>query len=182
MAFSVPIHVRESKGMRLGIRKEQKCLPNGRVKIGAVARHFGVSVDLLRLYEREGLLIPTKSPRRTRYFTEHDYLWIGTILRLVREARLTLAAVRHVLAQLPCWQIRNCGFTNKANCPVISDLSKPCWANRAMCPVVCSKDCYFCEVYRSAPSCESFKALLGTAMPERPARQTHGISGEIAGG
>ena len=157
--------------MRLGIRKRHKHVPSGRIKIGVVARRFGISVDLLRLYEREGLLIPIKSFRGTRYFTEHDYLWIGTILRLVREARLKLAAIRHRLAQLPCWQIRNCGFTNKENCPVISDLSKPCWANRAMCPVVCSKACYFCEVYRSAPNCESFKALLGTATPETPARQ-----------
>ncbi len=82
-----------------------------------------------------------------------------------------LVAIRHLLAQLPCWRIRNCGFTNKANCPVISDLSKPCWANHAACPVVCSKDCYFCEVYRSAPNCESFKALLGTATAETPAGQ-----------
>jgi len=170
MAFSVPMHVQESCGVRLDIHKEQKYPPNSRVKIGAVARHFGISPDLLRLYEREGLLIPMKSPRGTRYFTEHDYLWIGTILRLVREAGLKLAAIRHRLAQLPCWQIRNCGFTNKANCPVISDLSKPCWANRAMCPVVCSKNCYFCEVYRSAPNCKSFEAVLGTPTPETPTR------------
>ncbi len=50
-----------------------------RIKIGAVARHFGVSVDLLRLYEREGLLIPLKSPKGTRYFTELDYPWIDTL-------------------------------------------------------------------------------------------------------
>ena len=44
-----------------------------RIKIGEVASHFGVSVDLLRLYEREGLLIPLKSAKGTRYFTEDDF-------------------------------------------------------------------------------------------------------------
>jgi len=158
--------------MRLGIEKRQGHLPNGSIKIGAVAHHFGVSVDLLRLYEREGLLIPIKSPRGTRYFTEHDYPWIAMILRLVREARVNLAGIRHLLAALPCWQIRNCGFESKKGCPVISDESRPCWSNRATCPVVCAQDCYFCSVYRSAPNCENFRALLPTVAKLMPAIET----------
>ncbi len=153
--------------MRLGVEKKNGQLPNGCLKIGTVARQFHVSVDLLRLYEREGLLIPIKSRRGTRYFTQHDFQWIGTILRLVREARLNFAGIRHLLALLPCWKIRNCGFESRANCPVTSDPTRPCWANRATCPVVCGHDCYFCEVYRSAPSCENLKALL-TPLPEKP--------------
>ena len=154
--------------MRLGMERKQGHLPNGSIKIGAVAGHFGISVDLLRLYEREGLLIPIKSPRGTRYFTEHDYPWIAMILRLVRECRMNLAGIRHLLAALPCWRIRNCGFESKRGCPVISDELRPCWSNRATCPVVCAQDCYFCPVYRSAVMCESFQANLaepGSAVP-----------------
>ena len=33
------------------------------IKIGEVARYFGISVDLLRLYERARLLIPLKSAK-----------------------------------------------------------------------------------------------------------------------
>lgn len=180
--------------MRVATRKKEGQLPNGTIKIGAVARHFGVSVDLLRLYEREGLLIPLKSPRGTRYYTQHDFAWIGTILRLVREARLNFAGIRRLLALLPCWEIRQCGFNKRVGCAVIADASKPCWANRAVCclngtrmpaPAIpvsdvtfagrtfvvegpCRsgmEDCYFCPVYRSAPSCENLKALLA-ASPE----------------
>jgi MerR HTH family regulatory protein len=154
--------------VRLGIDKRQGHLPNGSIKIGAVARHFGVSVDLLRLYEREGLLLPIKSERGTRYFTEHDYLWISTILRLVREAHVHLAIIRQGLAALPCWRLRHCGFENRRGCPVISDESLPCWSNRATCPVICAQDCYFCPVYRSAPDCASFKALLPAAVRLEP--------------
>jgi DNA-binding transcriptional MerR regulator len=155
--------------MRLGMEKRQGHLPNGSIKIGAVASHFGISVDLLRLYEREGLLMPIKSARGTRYYTEHDYPWIATILRLVREARMNLASIRHLLAALPCWQTRNCGFEGRKGCPVISEESRPCWSNRATCPVISAHDCYFCPVYRSAPNCEHFKALLVPPATPSPA-------------
>ena len=165
-------------------------LSNGTIKIGAVAKHFNVSVDLLRLYEREGLLIPLKSPRGTRYYTQHDFLWIGTILRLVREARLNFAGIRRLLALLPCWEIRQCRFNRRFGCELIADASKPCWSNRANCCLTSSnrpeplrshlaaagkpvnvpfarrqgmEECYFCAVYRSAPSCENLKALLAAS-------------------
>ena len=146
--------------MRLGIEKRQGHLPDGSLKIGFVAGHFGVSVDLLRLYEREGLLIPIKSARGTRYFTDRDFPWIAMILRLVRESHVNLAAIRRQLAALPCWRIRNCDFESRQGCPVISDQSRPCWSNRAMCPVVCAQDCYYCPVYRSAPDCKDFRVQL----------------------
>ncbi len=133
-------------------------LPSARIKIGAVAKHFDISVDLLRLYEREGLVIPIKSPKGTRYFTEQDYLWIGTVLRLVREARLNFAGIRHLLALLPCWEIRNCGHEKKKDCSVTKDPTAPCWTNANCCSE--ERDCYNCPVYRSAPACENLKALL----------------------
>ena len=180
--------------MKIAVRRMNGQLSNGTIKIGAVAKYFNVSVDLLRLYEREGLLIPLKSPRGTRYFTQHDYLWIGTILRLVREARLNFAGIRRLLALLPCWEIRQCGYNRRIGCDVIADAAKPCWANRAACCLAQAncpeplrsllakseksashsaprhggmEDCYFCAVYRSAPSCENLKALLA-ASPEIP--------------
>jgi len=129
-----------------------------RIKIGAVAKHFKISVDLLRLYEREGILIPLKSPKGTRYLTEADYLWIGTVLRLVREARLNFAGIRHLLALLPCYEIRNCGYEQKEKCPITKDSTTPCWNNKACCSD--SQDWYTCAVYRSAPACQNLKALL----------------------
>lgn len=150
--------------MLASIIRNHRAVPPDAMKIGAVARHFGVSVDLLRLYEREGLLIPIKSQKGTRYFAERDFLWIGTILRLVREARLNFAGIRRLLALLPCWEIRSCPYPQKQQCPVLRDASSPCWANRACSCANGAQDCYGCAVYRSAPSCENLKALL-TAPP-----------------
>jgi MerR family transcriptional regulator/heat shock protein HspR len=133
--------------------------PLKRIKIGEVARHFGVSVDLLRLYEREGLVIPLKSAKGTRYFTQRDYPWIATVLRLVREARLNFAGIRRLLALLPCWEIRNCGVNRKHECAVVSGATEPCWINHTCCE---PSDCYACDVYRAACQCENLKAFIVT--------------------
>jgi MerR family transcriptional regulator/heat shock protein HspR len=146
--------------MLASVTRNHGKVPGDAIKIGAVARHFGVSVDLLRLYEREGLLIPMKSQKGTRYFGERDFLWIGTILRLVREARLNFAGIRRLLALLPCWEVRQCPYPQKQQCPVLTDASSPCWANRSCACANGAQDCYACAVYRSAPSCENLKALL----------------------
>ena len=129
-----------------------------RIKIGEVARHFNISVDLLRLYEREGLLIPIKSPKGTRYFTEHDFPWIETLMRLVRSAGLNFAGIRHLLALLPCWQIRSCGDIRKPGCNIGEQIcEQPCWMTRNCCE---PGDCYSCEVYRSASHCENLKGFI----------------------
>jgi MerR family transcriptional regulator/heat shock protein HspR len=147
--------------MQLAVQSDQVYRrPTGLIKIGAVARQFRVSVDLLRLYEREGLLIPLRSPGHTRYFTEQDLPWIETILRLVREARLNFAGIRHLLALLPCWQLRGCGL-DKITCSVMRDSTAPCWVNRACCSgKKMGEECYYCPVYRAAPSCDNLRALL----------------------
>lgn len=135
-----------------------------RIKIGAVARHFGVSVDLLRLYEREGLLIPLKSPKGTRYFTELDYPWIDTLLRLVREERLNFAGIRHLLALLPCWEIRGCGESRKHECSITAASAEPCWMVRVCCQ---PENCYSCAVYRAASQCRNLRAFVVDSEPAR---------------
>lgn len=134
-------------------------LPLDLFKIGDVAKHFGISRDLLRLYEREKILIPLQSPGGTRYFTCKDLEWIRTILKLVRKARLNFAAIRHLLALVPCWEISNCGRKTKAGCEFITETGQPCWAGIMGCQT-CARTCYQCPVYRAAPSNRILQALL----------------------
>lgn len=129
-----------------------------RIKIGEVARHFDVSVDLLRLYEREGLLIPLKSSKGTRYFTERDYPWIATLLRLVRDEGLNFAGIRRLLGLIPCWEINSCSREHKSNCHQMQSAAQPCWIKHDCCMI--GAECYACEVYRTASQCENLKGLL----------------------
>ena len=139
----------------------------GKMKIGVVAKRLAVSVDLLRLYEREGLIIPIKSPKGTRYFTEQDLLWIMMLLRLVREARLNFAAIRHLLATTRCWEVRGCEHQKRLGCKATRDITVPCWINRAFYTdkndkSLCANmpDCYHCDVYRGVSAMQSLNALL----------------------
>jgi len=109
-------------------------LPNNCYRGSTVARQLHISAELLREYEREGVLIPLKSLNGMSYFTERDYVWIETIGRLLQEVHLTFDDLGQALADCSCWNVRHCGFHSKKQCPLISDLSKPCWVNRAMCP------------------------------------------------
>ncbi len=129
-----------------------------KIKIGAVAKHFDISVDLLRLYEREGLLLPIKSTKGTRYFTTQDYEWIGTLLRLVRESGLNFAGIRYLLALLPCWNLHRCDDSKLESCPNKLAADHPCWASESCCQN--DHDCYNCSVYRMAPNCANLKLLL----------------------
>ncbi len=132
--------------------------PNRKMKIGAVAKHFNVSVDLLRLYEREGLLIPLKSDKGTRYYTENDMEWISTLLRLVRESGLNFAGIRYLTALLPCWETHRCSGPEQEKCTLAMSAAEPCWVRQTCCQA--ERDCYTCEVYRSAPKCTNLKAVL----------------------
>ncbi len=168
LASGVPASSTRRVAIRLDVTETQGRTSSS-LRIGTVARHFDISPDLLRLYERAGLLIPMKSPRGVRYFTKRDYPWIETIRRLVHNSRLNLADIRHILASLPCWRIRHCGFEKKNECPLISDGWQPCWMNRAICPVVSPRvACYSCRVYRSAPNCAALKAVLKAVLGGAP--------------
>jgi len=65
--------------------------------IGAVAESYGIHPQTLRLYERLGLLKPSRSLGNTRYYTERDLKRLEVILNLTRELGVNLAGVEVVL-------------------------------------------------------------------------------------
>jgi hypothetical protein len=148
--------------MMYGIDRTRPNPPHGCLRIGAAACRFDVSVEQLKAYSREGLLIPLQTSCGVHYYTDDDYLWISTIGHLLHEAHLSFGDIRQLLAQRSCWQIRHCDFHTKGLCPLITDSSKPCWINRARCAVLCSYPCYSCTAYRSVPDWEVIRAFLST--------------------
>ena len=53
--------------------------------ISAVAEMYGIHPQTLRLYEREGLLTPSRSEGNTRLYTQEDLERLEVILSLTRE-------------------------------------------------------------------------------------------------
>ena len=66
--------------------------------ISAVAERFEIHPQTLRLYEREGLLRPTRSAGNTRLYDEESLERLETILALTRDMGVNLAGVEVILS------------------------------------------------------------------------------------
>lgn len=65
--------------------------------ISAVAARYDVHPQTLRLYEREGLLKPSRSEGNTRLYTDEDVERLEVILSLTRDLGVNLAGVEIIL-------------------------------------------------------------------------------------
>jgi MerR family transcriptional regulator/heat shock protein HspR len=65
--------------------------------ISAVAEQYSIHPQTLRLYEREGLLAPSRSEGNTRLYTNEDLERLDVILHLTRDLGVNLAGVEIIL-------------------------------------------------------------------------------------
>lgn len=65
--------------------------------ISAVASKYNIHPQTLRLYEREGLLIPSRSKGNTRMFNDEDLKKLEFILNLTREMGVNLAGIEIIM-------------------------------------------------------------------------------------
>jgi MerR family transcriptional regulator/heat shock protein HspR len=65
--------------------------------ISAVASKYNIHPQTLRLYEREGLLVPSRSKGNTRMFSEDDLKKLEFILNLTREMGVNLAGIEIIM-------------------------------------------------------------------------------------
>src|SRR5437879_12971827 len=65
--------------------------------ISAVAQKYNIHPQTLRLYEREGLLKPSRTDGNTRLYSEEDLEQLETILALTRDLGVNLAGVEIIL-------------------------------------------------------------------------------------
>ena len=65
--------------------------------ISAIAEQYQIHPQTLRLYEREGLLKPSRSEGNTRLYTEEDTERLEVILKLTRDLGVNLAGVEIIL-------------------------------------------------------------------------------------
>jgi MerR family transcriptional regulator, heat shock protein HspR len=65
--------------------------------ISSVAEQYEIHPQTLRLYEREGLLKPSRSEGNTRLYTSDDLERLEVILKLTRDLGVNLAGVEIIL-------------------------------------------------------------------------------------
>ena len=65
--------------------------------ISAIAEQYEIHPQTLRLYEREGLLKPSRSDGNTRLYTEEDLERLEFILNLARDLGVNIAGIAIIL-------------------------------------------------------------------------------------
>jgi MerR family transcriptional regulator/heat shock protein HspR len=65
--------------------------------ISVVAKNYGIHPQTLRLYEREGLLKPSRTEGNTRLYSDDDLKQLEVILNLTRDLGVNLAGVEIVM-------------------------------------------------------------------------------------
>ena len=70
---------------------------NGAYMISAVAEMYGIHPQTLRLYEREGLLKPSRTEGNTRLYTEEDLQRLEFILSLARDLGVNISGIAIIL-------------------------------------------------------------------------------------
>jgi MerR family transcriptional regulator/heat shock protein HspR len=69
----------------------------GAYMISAVAEMYEIHPQTLRLYEREGLLLPSRTEGNTRLYTDEDLERLEFILSLARELGVNIAGIAIIL-------------------------------------------------------------------------------------
>ena len=69
----------------------------GAYMISAVAEMYGIHPQTLRLYEREGLLKPSRTEGNTRLYTDEDLMRLEFILNLARDLGVNISGIAIIL-------------------------------------------------------------------------------------
>jgi len=109
----------------------------------------GISANLIRAYERMGLLKPYRDPDNNyRLFTKDEIEWIKQIKYLINEVGLNIEGIKCVLTIDSCWKDRKCTDEEREKCPAYNKYNFPCW--QAKVDISCCDEvnnCYKCSYY-----------------------------------
>jgi MerR family transcriptional regulator, heat shock protein HspR len=109
--------------------------------ISAVAEQYEIHPQTLRLYEREGLLAPSRSDGNTRLYTDEDLERLEVILKLTRELGVNLAGVEIILnmrEKMEAMQKQIEGFVETLNQELSqrAGRTRPADSNNSLMPVI----------------------------------------------
>ncbi|MDA8089582.1 MAG: MerR family transcriptional regulator [Nitrospiraceae bacterium] len=118
--------------------------------IGVVSELVGTTDQTLRLYEKHGLLKPSRR-NKNRYYSENDIKWLMCIRDLIHHKKISIEGIKRLLQYAPCWEITNCSEERRSSCSAFIDSANPCWElNRMICNRTTGRICEDCVVYISA--------------------------------
>ena len=130
------------------------------VSIGAASQLLGISVNTLRLYEAEGLILPARTAKNQRRYSRTDLARVTCIMHAIREEGMTMNAIKRMIAMIPCWESLGCSDEDRVGCAAYSNSQQPCWTYDHTKNRCAGRNCRQCPVYRLASDCDSIKASI----------------------
>ena len=107
--------------------------------ISAVAEQYQLHPQTLRLYEREGLLKPSRSDGNTRLYTSDDLERLEVILKLTRDLGVNLAGVEIILnmrEKMQAMQLQVEEFITTLNQEMAAHIPPPETSKNSLIPVI----------------------------------------------
>lgn len=141
--------------MEIIINPEQPVLP-----ISTAARMLEISVHTLRMYEREGLIIPFKKETKHRLYSKKDIDRLQCIRKAINEYKISIAGIKTIYSFIPCWKIMDCCEKDRINCAAFLSHNKPCWSLEHKNNVCENLDCRECAVYKNYSECSDIKQAI----------------------
>jgi MerR family transcriptional regulator/heat shock protein HspR len=130
------------------------------LSIGEAAAALALSVPTLRMYEREGLLLPIRRPSGHRSYTRADLERVRCIRDTIRRDKVSIAGMRRMLALIPCWSVKRCPAEERDSCPAFTGSDRPCWSLPGKHAACAEEECRACAVYAEHADCHRIKRLI----------------------
>ncbi len=124
--------------------------------IGTAARMLNVSVHTLRLYEREGLILPHRKDTGHRLYSNADIERVRCIRESINNKKISIEGIKTIYSLIPCWNIKKCPEAERNSCQAFLNHSNPCWSYDHK-DNVCVSDCRECIVYKNFSDCKAIK-------------------------
>lgn len=128
--------------------------------IRTAAQLLKISVHTLRMYEREGLVIPFKKSTNQRLYSHKDIDRIECIRRAINDLKISINGIKTMFSLIPCWEIVKCSSKDRKNCKAYTEHSNPCWKYTHKNNICAKLDCRECDVYDKYSQCGEIKELI----------------------
>jgi MerR family transcriptional regulator/heat shock protein HspR len=130
------------------------------LSIGKVAEKLGVSVETIRLYERKGLILSTKTGGNQRLFSDSDIERLKCIRTAINEHKISIEGIRRIQSLVPCWEHMQCPAVQRDKCPAYHRPDAGCWTYNHKQNNCAERECRECKVYQLSGDCENIKSLI----------------------
>lgn len=128
--------------------------------IGVIAELLNISVQLLRLYETEGLIIPFKKDSKHRLYSQNDFIRLQCIRDSITNKKFSISSIKTLYSMIPCWAIKKCSEAEQKVCPAYQNSMEPCWTIKHEDNICSNEDCRVCDVYKKHNRCEHIKESI----------------------